>query len=722
MKKIWILLILLLGVIQLTGATDFSIYEAGYPQIRDNNVNITGVKDDIYLRGAFVEHNLTMSVSYNFNSWFFKNYNELEFQWRFQLPEEAIVGDLQFWYGDSLIQARILDKWTAELLFSEVSSPFREPAILTRGMSDGNGNVQYEMRIFPIVRGEKQKFHLQYLVPARPTSGKLRTWLPIPQVTANPRGADSLHIDVHYKRFMEAPQIIGRYGATFAHLPADSLYRTAFRIYTNQFVELVIDSPVSAQFDMVAYADSSDSYYQLMVLPPDLPIVRTVRNLLILLDYSVTNTSGLTGELLFSSLKESMLRSLSYRDSVNLIVAYADIIAASERWLAATPANMDSIFVRCTGRDFLHFNSSQELFAAGTSFLQQQATAGEVVWITNRIDLPTTKAGGQEYAAEIISHFPVDTKFHILDLDNITRLRYTGDYGYMVETFSFLSALTRATGGNLFFLRFHSLKNIFDALFFEKVSHYEEVEIQVRFQNGYAYSKQLFSLFHGYYPLDFPVIQTGKYEGDFPAEVTVIGRTADTLAMKTFTIQNLDVIQGSEKIATTWYGHHLQELTLKSQSTWMVNEIIDLSVRSRVLTPYTAFLIPNPDAEDYYRKLQEAQNPEDRYSDNPTGLTGNGQIPDDLFLMQAYPNPFNPVTHLKIQVPHNLRRQEGEVRIFNLMGQVVKTIRVVVPPNGLIELEWDGRNQDGVTLPSGTYFVLFRVKDQVKRLKLLLLR
>ena len=154
----------------------------------------------------------------------------------------------------------------------------------------------------------------------------------------------------------------------------------------------------------------------------------------------------------------------------------------------------------------------------------------------------------------------------------------------------------------------------------------------------------------------------------------------------------------------------------------MVNEMIDLSVCSRVISPYTAFLVPNPDAEDYYRKLQEAQNPKDRYSDNPTGLTGNGRVPDDLFLLQAYPNPFNPVTHLKIRVPHNLRRQEGEIKIFNLMGQVVKSFRVVVPVNGLIEVEWDGRNQEGISLPSGTYFVLFRVKDQVKRLKLLLLR
>ncbi len=723
MKKLLLTLMILLSAVQLLAA-NFSVYEAGYPQIRDTNVNITNVKDVIYRRGAYIEHNLYMSVGYDFNSWFFKNYNELEFQWKFSLPKEAIVHDLKFWYKDSLVQAQIMDRWTAELLFSEVSSPFREPAILTRGSADGNGNVAYEMRIFPLVRGKVQKFFLRYLVPARPTGSHLRTWLPIPQITGTPRGADSLEIDVHYDLNVPGtPYFIGTSGVPFNNIPGDSLYRAVIHTYANQFIELVLPSPVTGNFFMTAFSDSANHYYQLAVLPPGMPVRRTPRNWLILIDYSVTNTSGMTGSLLFTSLKESMMQALSASDSVNMIVAYADIVQANDRWLAATSSNLDTVFARCTGRSFLRFNSSQELFAAGTQFLQNQAAPGEVVWITNRIDLPTTTGGGQAYAEEIESHFPAGTKFHILDLDNMSRLRYTEDYGYMVETFPFLSALTRDSGGNLFFLRFHSMKTIFDALFFEKVSHYQEVEVQVRFQNGYSYNKQLFSLFRGYYPLDFPVIQTGRFEGTFPADVTVIGRTADTLALRTFQIRESDVVQGSSQIATAWYGHHLQELAHKSQSTWMVNNMIDLSVHSRVLTAYTAFLVPNPDAEAYYRRLQELQNDNDgRYNQPGTGVAGNGRVPDHLFLLQAYPNPFNPVATLKIQVPLKLRHEQAVLRIFNVLGQQVRRWQLTVPQNGTIEIIWNATDARGGELPSGAYFVIVQVKDQVKRLKLLLLR
>jgi len=722
MKKILVVLMILFSAAEVFAA-DFSVYEAGYPQIRDANVNITNVKDVIYRRGAYIEHNLYLSVSYDFNSWFFKNYNELEFQWKFSLPEEAIVHDLKFWYKDSLIQARIMDRWTAELLFSEVSSRFREPAILTRGGADANGNVPYEMRVFPIVRGKSQKFFLQYLVPARPTGGHLRTWLPLPQITGSPRGADSLEIDVHYDPVAnDPPYLIGVSGVTFEADPADSVYRAVLRTYAHQFIELVLSSPVTGDFFMTTFTDSSNQYYQLAVLPPEMPTKRKPRNWLVLIDYSVTNTTGMTGDLLFTSLKESMMQALSAQDSVNMIVAYADIVQASDHWLAATSSNLDSIFTRCTGRSFLHFNSSQELFAAGTQFLQHQTTPGEVVWVTNRIDLPTTTSGGQAYAKEIESHFPAGTKFHILDLDNVSRLRYTEDYGYMVETFPFLSALARDTGGNLFFLRFHSLKNIFDALFFEKVSHYQEVEVQVRFQNGYSYNKQLFSLFRGYYPLNFPVIQTGRFEGTFPADVMVIGRTADTLALRTFQIQASDVIHGSPQIAIAWYGHHLQELAHKSQSSWMVNNMIDLSVHSRVLTAYTAFLVPNPEAEDYYKQLQQAQNDNDKYNRPGTGVAGNGRLPDHLFLLQTYPNPFNPATTLKIQVPLKLRHEQVVLRIFNVLGQQVRQWRLSVPQSGTIELVWNATDTRGHQLPSGTYFVVVRVQDQIKRLKVLLLR
>ena len=109
MKKIILLLFILLLNDILTGG-NYSVYEANYPQVKDPNVNIEDVFLVIHPRGNFIEMNIYMSVSYYFNSWFFKNYNELEFLWEFSLPQEAVMHEFWIWFGDSIMSAEVMDK------------------------------------------------------------------------------------------------------------------------------------------------------------------------------------------------------------------------------------------------------------------------------------------------------------------------------------------------------------------------------------------------------------------------------------------------------------------------------------------------------------------------------------------------------------------------------------------------------------------------------------
>ncbi len=180
MKKL--LYILFLIYLTKINATEFSVYEANYPNVKDYNVNIDETILVIRPVGNYVEVNLNMTVSYDFKSWFFKNYNELEFRWQFNLPQDAIVHEFWYWEGDSIIEAKVLDKWTAELLFSNVSNPVRNPGLLTQSYASYDGQVTHELRLFPIKRNEKRKFKIQYLLPGRPTGDNLRIWLPMTQL------------------------------------------------------------------------------------------------------------------------------------------------------------------------------------------------------------------------------------------------------------------------------------------------------------------------------------------------------------------------------------------------------------------------------------------------------------------------------------------------------------------------------------------------------------
>jgi len=164
MKKL--ILIYMIFCLSAVYGGEYSVYEANYPNVKDYNVNVDNSSIEVFPRGNFIELNVYMTVSYDFNSWFFKNYNELEFEWLFSLPEHAIMSDFELWItDDSSVSATVMDKWTAELLFSDVSTPVRHPGLLTQSSPTREGKVNYDLKIFPIKRNEKRKFRIQYLIP-----------------------------------------------------------------------------------------------------------------------------------------------------------------------------------------------------------------------------------------------------------------------------------------------------------------------------------------------------------------------------------------------------------------------------------------------------------------------------------------------------------------------------------------------------------------------------
>jgi len=65
-----------------------------------------------------------------------------------------------------------------------------------------------------------------------------------------------------------------------------------------------------------------------------------------------------------------------------------------------------------------------------------------------------------------------------------------------------------------------------------------------------------------------------------------------------------------------------------------------------------------------------------------------------------FPNPFNPQTAIRFT---SAQAGKGEVRIFNVGGQLVRTLHanVTVGPN---EVRWNGKKSDGNPLASGVYF------------------
>jgi len=75
-------------------------------------------------------------------------------------------------------------------------------------------------------------------------------------------------------------------------------------------------------------------------------------------------------------------------------------------------------------------------------------------------------------------------------------------------------------------------------------------------------------------------------------------------------------------------------------------------------------------------------------------------IPTGMFLFQNYPNPFNPSTTFRYGLSEP---SQVTLRIYNMLGQLVRTVVNDFQSEGYYEAVWDGTNEHGASVAGGTY-------------------
>jgi len=112
-------------------------------------------------------------------------------------------------------------------------------------------------------------------------------------------------------------------------------------------------------------------------------------------------------------------------------------------------------------------------------------------------------------------------------------------------------------------------------------------------------------------------------------------------------------------------------------------------------------------------------NPSDTLMFDFTGSEDETVIPIVYALNQNYPNPFNPTTQISFSLPE---ASHADLRIYNLKGQVVKTLIQEELNQGLHTMVWNGKDDNNKPVSTGIYY--YRLKWQGKELtrKMILLK
>jgi hypothetical protein len=87
--------------------------------------------------------------------------------------------------------------------------------------------------------------------------------------------------------------------------------------------------------------------------------------------------------------------------------------------------------------------------------------------------------------------------------------------------------------------------------------------------------------------------------------------------------------------------------------------------------------------------------------------------------LRAGPNPFNPATTLRFDLPSP---EHVRLEIYNVRGERVTTLVNGVLPAGVHAVRWLGRSDHGARAASGVYFARLRAGSAERRLKLLLVQ
>lgn len=108
-----------------------------------------------------------------------------------------------------------------------------------------------------------------------------------------------------------------------------------------------------------------------------------------------------------------------------------------------------------------------------------------------------------------------------------------------------------------------------------------------------------------------------------------------------------------------------------------------------------------------------------QFSETRVNRDDAGGQPLVFRLQPNYPNPFNPETHIRYQLPAS---SEVQLVIFNALGQAVRTLVAESQPAGAHSVIWNGRDDAGRAVGAGIYLCRLQAGSQVRTQRMVLLK
>ncbi|MDY6915008.1 MAG: T9SS type A sorting domain-containing protein, partial [Candidatus Cloacimonadota bacterium] len=105
----------------------------------------------------------------------------------------------------------------------------------------------------------------------------------------------------------------------------------------------------------------------------------------------------------------------------------------------------------------------------------------------------------------------------------------------------------------------------------------------------------------------------------------------------------------------------------------------------------------------------------------PAEPTSNQSTPDisDFISTHNYPNPFNPITTIKFDIP---QKTNVKVTVFNVKGEKVTTLVNSELNSGSHSVIWNGKDRNNNSVASGVYFYQVKTANSTAVRKIMMIK
>lgn len=532
----------------------------------------------------------------------------------FPLPADAAVSDFTLWIGNEPVEAEILDRDEARSIYEDIVRQLRDPALLEYV---DRGAVRAS--VFPIEPGEERRIQLEYtqVLPVEqglvsysyPLNTEKFSTLPLEEVT--------ISVDVESNEPVRA--VYSPSHTVAVDRQDDHSFKAGYEAYDitpdTDFDLYYSVSMEDIGVNLLTYRDPyapNEAGYFLLMAAPGIEVdedMRLPKDIIFVLDQS----GSMEGEKLRQAKQAAsyVLENLQPGDRFNLL-GFSTGVRTFSSELAGTNAVEDAGL----WLDTLSAMGSTDINLALLDALSQVDSDRPTYILFLTDGLPTE---GVVESGEILTNLASAAPENV-------RLFAFG-VGYDVDTFLLDSLATSHHGATTYVTPGQSIDEIVSG-FYAKVN--TPVLTGLSFE---AEDIQLYDLHPSPIPDLFAgsqILLTGRYNGSGTTTLALSGELLQKQKTYEFPQAEFRSSGGPDFLPRLWatrkIGALLNRIRLNGPEQELIEQVVAISVRYGIITPYTSFLVTEPEILD-----AEAQSTlsEELYADeiaSAPSVSGEGAV------------------------------------------------------------------------------------------------